>query len=239
QVETGPVRLHWQTRLSVHEGSAFPPAPAPLLLAPRTAAVELELTFHPSGPAIDFCRQLTPARREALRSVGDHHVEQSGRFVGRVKVLGREIQVDAEGSRDHSWGPRDWAALDYSRLFVARFGDDLALQALTLAVRGEVVDGGFLWRGGRAERVARILYSVEREQGAPRSFEVEVRTAGGEGFLMRGLVERTLVLPVQVEKRPWRHLVGRPYSLLLQENFVRWEAGTRSGRGVAEFSVRP
>jgi phosphohistidine swiveling domain-containing protein len=238
-VETGPVRLHWQTRLSVHEGSAFPPAPTPLLLAPRTAAVELELTLHPSGPAIDFCRQLTPARREALRSMGDHHVEQSGRFVGRVKVLEREIQVDAEGSRDHSWGPRDWAALDYSRLFVARFGDDLALQALTLAVRGEVVDGGFLWRGGRAERVARILYSVEREQGAPRSFEVEVRTAGGEGFWMRGLVERTLVVPVQLERRAWRHLVGRPYSLLLQENFVRWEAGTRSGLGVAEFSVRP
>jgi hypothetical protein len=56
---------------------------------------------------------------------------------------------------------------------------------------------------------------------------------------MRGRVERTLLVPVQVEMRPWRHLVGRPYALLLQENFVAWEAGARSGLGVAEFSVRP
>jgi hypothetical protein len=171
--------------------------------------------------------------------MGDHHLEQSGRFVGRVRLPGREIALDAWGSRDHSWGQRDWDSLDYSRLFVARFGDDLALQAVSLAVRGEVVEGGFLWRNGRAEKVARILYSVERQAGAVLSVDVEVRTTLGEAFVMRGQVERTLLVPVQVEKRPWRHLVGRPYALLLQENFMAWEAGGRSGLGVAEFSVRP
>jgi hypothetical protein len=171
--------------------------------------------------------------------MGDHHLEQSGRFVGRVRIGDRTHELEASGSRDHSWGRREWAALDYSRLFVARFGDDLALQAVSLAVRGQPVEGGFLWRDGRARRVARILYAVERREGAPRAVEVEVRTADGEAFVLRGRVERTMVIPVEVERRPWRHLAGRPYALLLQENFVRWEAEGRAGHGVAELSVRP
>jgi hypothetical protein len=201
--------------------------------------VELDLAFEPSGPAIDFCRQLSPDARAAVSPMGDHHLEQSGRFVGQVTIDGRPWKVDAWGSRDHSWGRREWSTLDYSRLFVARFGDDLAVQALRLSVLGQPVEGGFLWRGGRAERVTRVAYSVERSQEAAVFVEVEVRTADGGSMAMRGPVERTLTVPVEVERRPFRHLLGRPYALLLQENFVRWEAEGRSGLGVAEVSVRP
>lgn len=237
--DLGPVRLRARTRLAAHEAAAFPPGPLPLLLIPRTVEVELDLVFHPTGPAIDFCRELAPSDRAAVTPMGDHHLEQSGRFVGRVRTEDRTYEIEASGSRDHSWGRREWAALDYSRLFVARFGDDLALQAVSLAVNGQPVEGGFLWRDGRARRVTRILYAVERREGTPRAVEVEVRTADGEPFVLRGRVERTMVVPVEVERRPWRHLGGRPYALLLQENFVRWEAEGRVGHGVAELSVRP
>jgi hypothetical protein len=53
------------------------------------------------------------------------------------------------GSRDHSWGRRDWEALDSSRLFIASFGEDLAVHALAVTVRGKSVEGGYVWRDGR------------------------------------------------------------------------------------------
>ena len=234
-----PVRLHARTRLAPWPNEAFPPGVIPLLAAPRTVEVELDLEFRPETPTVDFCRSLAPEDREAVRPMGDHHLEQAGAFSGRVIVDGRVIAIEGTGTRDHSWGRREWKALDHSRLFLARFGDDLALHALALSVEGRLVEGGMLWRRGRAERVRRILYATERRGPLLATVEVEVRTARGEDFRLSGRVERTLRIPVEVERRPLRHLGGRPYALLLHENFVRWEAEGRAGVGIAELSERP
>lgn len=238
-VTFAPLSLRAKARLAPHEGAGFPPGPLPLLLTPRSVAVELDLAFRPAGPAIDFCRLLTDAEREALRPLGDHHVEQAGTFLGRVVIGGRAFEVEGLGSRDHSWGRRDWTAYDHSHLFLARFGDDLVLHALSVVSNGRLVEGGFLWREGRAERITGIRYTADRANERLRAVELEIRTASGESLLLRGRVERTLVVPVQVDRRPRRHLVGRPYALLLHENFVRWEAVGRVGFGVAELSERP
>jgi hypothetical protein len=235
-----PVRLQARTRLAPWETAAFPPAAWPLLRAPRTVEVELDLVFRPTTPTVDFCRALGREDLDAVRPLGDHHLEQAGLFSGQVRVDDRRLAVAGVGTRDHTWGRREWSALDHSRLFLARFGDDLALQALALSVRGRLVEGGLLWREGRAERVRRILFATERgEDGGLRAVEVEVRTEEGADFRLRGRVTRTLRIPVEVERRPLRHLTGRPYALLLNESFVRWEAEGRSGLGVAELSERP
>jgi rifampicin phosphotransferase len=234
-----PIRLQARARLSPWANEAFPPGVIPLLAAPRTVEVELDLEFRPATSTVDFCRSLAAEDREAVRLLGDHHLEQAGVFSGRVIVDGRGIAIAGTGTRDHSWGRREWRALDHSRLFLARFDDDLALHALALSARGRLVEGGVLWRRGRAERVSRILYATEHRGALLAAVEVEVRTASGEDFRLRGRVERTLRIPVEVDRRPLRHLVGRPYALLLHENFVRWEAEGRTGVGIAELSERP
>jgi hypothetical protein len=38
--------------------------------------------------------------------LGDKHVDQPGRYTGRIVLRGEEIPVDAYGFRDRSWGPR-------------------------------------------------------------------------------------------------------------------------------------
>lgn len=239
RVEWSPFRLRVETRLGAHEGRGFPPGPVPLVLSPRTVPVSIDLTFAPTTPAVDFCRGLDAAAREALRPLGSYHVEQSGTWRGELVVDGERFAIRGTGSRDHSRGLRDWEAADHWRLFTLRLGDDLAVHALSASVRGRLFEGGFVWRDGRAERITRVLHAAAREDGRVRSLELAVETAAGPPLHLEGTVERTLVVPVQVERRPTRHLAGRPYHLLLHENYTRYETAGRVGYGMAEFTERP
>jgi hypothetical protein len=43
---------------------------------------------------------------------------------------------------------------------------------------------------------------------------------------------------VQLERRPLRHLLGRPYGLVLHEHYTLWETEGRRGHGMAEYAGR-
>lgn len=233
-----PVTLSYKGAIAEHAAAGFPPAPLPLLLAPATLPIVLDLAFTPVTPAIDFCEGLPEDMLRVLEPMGRHHIEQSGVWRGELVIDGRRIPLEAKGSRDHSWGLRDWNAADHWRLFTLQLGDDLAVHALVASIRGVLLQGGFVWREGRAERVTRIEYAAQRRNGALDTLELEV-TAGVEPPLeLRGTVLRRITVPVQVSGRPWRHLAGRPYPFLLHEHYVRYECCGRTGQGVAEFTER-
>jgi pyruvate,water dikinase len=244
-VDWRPFRIRVETRLAPHDPVTFPPAPLPLLWAPRTVDVRLDLTLEPSTPAIDFCRGLPEDVLEALAPLGAHHVEQSGEWRGFVEVDGVRHEILGTGSRDHSWGRRRWDAADHWRLFTARLrprrgGDEVSFHALAVSVRGRRIEGGFLTRGGRAQRITRVLFVPDPGEGAPlRAFGLRLETDRGESLPLRGAVSRTLTLPVDLEKRLLRHLAGRPYRLVLHENFARYEADGYAGHGMAETTERP
>ena len=71
------------------------------------------------------------------------------------------------------------------------------------------------------------------------SFELEVTTARAARFQLRGTVETSIPVPVALERRPWRFLLGRPYALVLHEGFARYEMAGRTGVGMVEVSERP
>lgn len=244
-VDWHPFRIRLRTRLAPHEPESFPPPPVPLLLAPRTVEVQLDLEFEPTTPAIDFCRGLPEDVLATLAPLGAHHLEQSGVWHGHLEIDGARRDIRGTGSRDHSWGLRSWDDADHWRLFSARLlpraggAGELAVHALAVSVRGRRIEGGFVTREGRAERLTRVVCAPEGEGGAVRALELLLTTEGGETLRLRGTVEQTLTVPVDVERRPWRHLAGRPYRLLLHENFTRYEMGDRAGYGMAEFTARP
>jgi pyruvate,water dikinase len=241
-VEWHPFRYRFAGRLAAHETAGFPPAPGPLLLAPRTVSVRLDLVFEPTTPAIDFSRSLSEEEQKAVVPLGAHHVEQSGLWRGSLQIDGRRLAVRGTGSRDHSWGRRSWDAADHWRLFTARLAprgrkdeDELAIHALSFAVYGRKIEGGFLARGGRAERLTRVTYAPESDS----AFDLRLATESGETVRLRGAIETTLVVPVDVDRRLLSHLAGRPYRLLLREGFTRYEGAGHEGRGLAELTVRP
>jgi len=238
EVGWNPVRLRFDGRLSSHESAGFPPGPIPLVAAPRTAVARFEIQLAPTTPAVDFTQGLADSERARLSPVGSHHVEQSGRWRGRLEIDDEVWRLDGTGSRDHSWGRRDWDAAEWWRLFTARFGDDLAVHALAVSVHGHVVEGGFVWRGGRAEPVRRVAWTARRAGGALRSLDLELATPSGV-VRMAGEVERTVTVPVQLARGLGRHLAGRPWRLLLHENFTRYSCEGRTGYGMAELTERP
>jgi hypothetical protein len=52
-------------------------------------------------------------------------------------------------------------------------------------------------------------------------------------------VRRTVSVPVQLARRPTAHLAGRPYRLVLHENYTSYEGEGLSGYGMAEITERP
>ena len=136
-----------------------------------------------------------------------------------------------------SWGRRDWNAAEWWRLFTARFGDDLAVHALATSVDGHVVEGGFVWREGKLEAIRRVAFAMRRGSGGTE-LDLELGTARGP-LRLYGVVERTLTVPVQIARHPAAHLGGRPWRLILHENFTRYRCGGRLGRGIAELTERP
>jgi pyruvate,water dikinase len=233
-----PARLHALTRLAEHDADAFPPGPLQVLLAPRTVEVRIDLAFRATTPAVDLCASVDPETRRRLEPLGSRHVEQSGRAEGEVVIAGRRFPFAGTGSRDHSFGHRDWDAADHWGLFTMRLGDDVALHALAVCVRGRMVEGGFLWREGRLERVTRIEHVWETEGDRPRAVTIEVSTETGPPLHVRGTMLSTVSVPVQPERRWWRHLSGRPWRLVLDESFTRYEGAGRTGFGIAERARR-
>jgi pyruvate,water dikinase len=233
-----PPRLRAETRLAEHDAESFPPGPIKVLLAPRTVEIRIDLSFHPTTPAVDLCAIVDEETRRHLEPLGAHHVEQSGRAAGDVVVDGRRYRFAGTGSRDHSFGRRDWDAADHWGLFTMRLGEDIALHALAVCVRGRMVEGGFLWREGRLERVTRVEHVWEEEGGRPRAVGLEVSTDTGASLHVRGTILSTLSVPVQPERRLLRHLAGRPWRLVLDESFTRYEGAGRTGFGIAERARR-
>ena len=236
-IQLDPLHMVFDGRLAAHRG-AFPPGPIPVLLTPREVAVRIDLRFTSAGPAIDFCQGLPDEVRATLSALGAHHVEQSGTWRGTIDVGGRTFPVTGTGSRDHTWGRRDWSAADWWRLFTMRLGDDVVVHALVVSAHGRVVEGGFVWRDGRAEPIVRVQVAPRREGDVLRALELELTTADGQSLRIHGEVERSITVPVDPDRRLHRHLSGRPWRLLLDENFTRYEGLGRHGHGMAEITRR-
>jgi rifampicin phosphotransferase len=231
----GTTRLFFRGRLAPWESARFPPPPLPLLIAPRTVDVDLQVLLHPATPAVDLVAGLAAEERGFVAPLGAHHVEQSGLFRGHLTIDGVRHELEASGSRDHSWGRREWPAADHWKLFTVRFDDDLALHALTTSVLGRRVAGGFLWRSGELVPLTRVECAHEPEAA---SFELQVQTRTGERLAFEGVIERALRVPVEMARRPRPHLAGRPWAFVLRENFTRYTGDGRLGFGVAEFAER-
>lgn len=81
--------------------------------------------------------------------VADNRFEQAARVSGELILDGRTIAFDTTGHRDHSWGTRDWNAMQDWKWVSAQTADGTALNVMVLHARGETTYHGYVFRDGQ------------------------------------------------------------------------------------------
>jgi hypothetical protein len=117
---------------------------------------ELRAEFTGTHPAFDYARNADGCPD----FIADNRFEQSARVRGTLTLHGREIAFDTTGHRDHSWGTRDWDAIQDWRWVSAQVDDDLALNVMVLHARGETTVHGYVLADGELSAVHQVKARV-------------------------------------------------------------------------------
>jgi len=118
-------------------------------------------------------------------SMGSDRFEQSGRVQGELTIAGRRIPIDGWAHRDHSWGPRDYAAMHHFKWVSTGSADGTALNGFQLLASGEQTINGYLFRNGTLAPLVSFVNQVEYDAGfAPRALHSRVTDSLGRNALV-------------------------------------------------------
>lgn len=182
---------------------------------------EIDLTWTALAPAFDFGHNGTEV-------VAHRHFEHPGVVTGRSAIRGRERQIGGFGTRDKSWGPRDWGNITGWDWISAQFGPDLAFTVTQTTADGRPVQSGFISRDGLSRGVSAFdLRYVSPGPHSARDAEMTIVDDGGTS--------------IEVTARGISQVPLFKSGLLLRETHARFDArlsdGSQlSGAGVLEHT---
>ncbi|MGB8403193.1 MAG: hypothetical protein WCE30_03840 [Mycobacterium sp.] len=134
---------------------------------------EISLTWSASAPAFDFGHNGTEV-------IAHRHFEHPGMVTGWSRIGGRDRQINGFGTRDKSWGPRDWANIEGWDWISAQFGEDLAFTATQSTTAGALTQSGFVSCGGRCRAIESFeLRYVSSGEHSARDAEMSIHDEDG------------------------------------------------------------
>ena len=156
------------------------------------------------------------------------HFEVAGRMKGRVTIGGRQVDVNALGYRDRSWGGRKWTGMRGTRWWPSVFGPDLCV-FLSASVHEPNSYGsyGYMIKDGIPTTLTNVDIGAMLDSDAisPRAGLGRFTTAKGE------------VGTLQHERTDGILLHVRGYSAVESIGTVRW--GDRVGMSNLEVCTNP
>ncbi len=199
--------------------------------------LELDARFDSLTPAIGVDTEgerpiADEARATARRSLASGHLEQAGRWAGRVVLDSEEYSLDGgHGNRDKSWGPRRTdgsRGMTMWRWFSINLGDDTHLGGIRVGTPAGDLNRGWVWSNGAAESVRDwgITTAVAEDQIRHTAVELEVSTKGGNVHRLHGDVMRNDRLDGGEDRRP---------GSIVYEGLTRWIYEGRVGYGISEY----
>ncbi|MEX0782568.1 MAG: hypothetical protein WD557_07960 [Dehalococcoidia bacterium] len=116
------------------------------------------------------------------------HYEQHMRVTGTIQVDGEPVlELNGNGLRDHSWGPRYWQSTPSYRWITGNYGDDLGM--VINVSRGRA---GGVWQKGPNEIVriesCEIDTEYEGETNYHKGLKAKIKLANGEEHTIEGKV---------------------------------------------------
>jgi hypothetical protein len=174
-------------------------------MAYRSGEVDLELAFE----------AVTPPTIVSGRGMGEFfngHIDQAGRYVGRLKLGSQTHRIDCHGIRDRSWGPR--VITDDIRMNYCHGQSEKVAFVCYSKPNGieEAMFKGYLSLDGhRADLATGTRRSVYRNQLLER---VEIELTDVEGRTLTGSCQ------------PVNRMVYEPYpNLVTWLYLVKWQVG--------------
>jgi hypothetical protein len=144
---------------------ALSPKDGRTLVTVREQDCELDFSFD-DQLAYPTLLPMFPQPADPTRNISGTHYQAPGRARGRLRLGGRDYDVDAFAQRGHSWGERDHKALrgQGSRWITGSFGEALNFSAY-VAIRGDgsLVRSAFVVDGRRAAYTRDVDVVVEQD----------------------------------------------------------------------------
>jgi hypothetical protein len=227
----------WRIRFdgALNDGGRDPAVPVEAVVAVadapgRTVPVSYDLVFDRDKPA--YIYDANPA----WDGLFDGHIDEVGTVKGTMRIGDRTFDVDGRGSKDHSWGARDWSKPKGWRWVDMLFeeGPELTVWRATFDGTTWLDDGAIYVDADTAEKITSFSEAVtftERPRAdRPASWEFDVAS---ENHRIRGRGEMISVAPLLF---PFRTAAGTRGLMWNDRTVFRCELDDgRVGYGSAEF----
>jgi len=184
--------------------------------------VKLDVKFQPLNKL--FAYAYGDPTDAAFEKIGTQHYEQSGTFTGRLFHNGKWNEIGpCYGHRDHSWGIRDWSAVEKYRLFCCTFSDDLAFNLWEGRMEGRDFLRGYVFDGEENTRIEGSSVTTKYMSNGlePKNAVVKLIDEKGRKFKVKCKVVSSHPFP--------------PKSSILYETIARMEMDGHIGHGLLEY----
>lgn len=118
--------------------------------------VQLDFTFEGSHPPYAYGANA----RGCPPYCANNRIEQSGRAKGTLVIDGRTVTFDTTGHRDHSWGVRDWKAMQNYRWFEGQAGPDTSVHFWHLNALGRTALFGYVLKDGLMAEITSLDFDL-------------------------------------------------------------------------------
>lgn len=229
----------WRIRFDgrLNDGGVDPALPVEAVVSANegsqpTLDVAYELVFERDKPAYLY------DENPAWDGLFDGHIDEVGSVKGVLRVGDDSFEIDGRGSKDHSWGARDWGKPKGWRWVDMLFEEGPEVTVWRATFDGETwIDDGAIYVDGGAEKITTFAESVtfvsRPRADRPASWEFEIASAHHR---LRGRGEMICVAPLLF---PFRTAEGTRGMLWNDRTVFRCELDDgRVGYGSAEFQFR-
>jgi hypothetical protein len=182
--------------------------------------------FDIHDPAMDPLASADP-NKSGFGSAYANHFDMTCHVTGRVRVRGKDYDVDCVTTMDHSWGPRNERGMNPMGWINGNFGTDLAFSTIwTLDQFKEGWDQfglahGYVLKDGEVRGLNKGRIRANRQGPFPIGYEAVVTDTQGRDYNFIGTT---------VNQTPWAC-----YSNIMAINTtVRWFHDAREGYGLAQ-----
>lgn len=176
-------RIHFEGHLTRLDNRSAPSAFTPQVPAGPREPVTLDLVYETINLPYEY-----PQAAHFAGAV--RHYEQDGRVSGQLRIGTRDVAFTGYGSRDHSWGIRDWQQPEHWFLALAQFQGEASIHAFQGQAEGVAPQAGFAYWDGVNRPLENVQVTAQYEQDSlvPYEAQLEIQPRGGPRLVLRSSI---------------------------------------------------